>query len=178
MPELSSGIFSVQGGMDMSQKQYLEVAKIINTHGVRGEVKAESWADSPEVVASLKELLLDDRPVKVLSGRVHGAFALLKLEGVDTVEAAMALKGKVLFADRRYIPIEEGAFFLQDAIGMPVRNEDGTELGTLADVMDYPSGRIFVVRGKEEHLIPENGGFIRDFDLETRTLTVRLIEGM
>ena len=67
---------------------------------------------------------------------------------------------------------------LQDAIGRPVVEEDGTELGILADILDYPAGRIYVVKGKTEHLIPEQGGFIRSFDPETGKLTVRLIEGM
>ena len=160
------------------QKQFLEVGKIINTHGVHGEVKAESWADSPEVLAALKELLIGDTPVRVRSGRVHSGFVLLRLEGVETVEAAMALKGKTLLADRKWIPIAEGAFFLQDAIGMPVVTEDGTEIGRLSDVLEYPAGRIFVVKGREEHLIPENGGFIRGFDPETQMLVVQLIEGM
>ena len=162
----------------MAKKQFLEAGKILNTHGVRGEVKAEAWTDEPAVLAGLKTLYLEGRPLRVESARVHKGFVLLKLEGVDSVEAAMALKNKVLTADRDSIPIAPGAFFLQDAIGQPVVTEEGAELGVLADILDYPAGRIFVVRGKEEHLIPEQGGFIRSFDPEAGVLTVRLIEGL
>lgn len=160
------------------RKQYLEAGRIVNTHGVRGELKAEAWTDEPAVLAGLDTLYLEGRPLRVENARVHKGFVLLKLEGVDTVEEAMAMKGKTLFADRDAIPIAPGAFFLQDAIGQPVTEEDGTELGVLADILDYPAGRIFVVKGKTEHLIPEQGGFIRSFDPETGKLTVRLIEGM
>ena len=162
----------------MEKKQYLEAGRIINTHGVRGEVKAEAWTDEPAVLAGLKTLYLEGRLLRVEGARVHKGFVLLKLEGVDTVEAAMALKGKVLHADRDSVPIAEGAFFLQDAIGQPVVEEDGTELGILADILDYPAGRIFVVKGKAEHLIPEQGGFIRSFDPASGKLIVHLIEGM
>ena len=162
----------------MAKKQFLEAGRIVNTHGVRGEVKAEAWTDEPAVLAGLKTLYLEGRPLRTESARVHKGFVLLKLEGVDTVEAAMALKGKILTADRDSIPLAEGAFFLQDAIGQPVTEEDGTELGVLADILDYPAGRIFVVKGRTEHLIPEQGGFIRSFDPESGKLVVRLIEGM
>ena len=162
----------------MEKKQFLEAGRIINTHGVRGELKAEAWTDEPGILAGLKTLYLEGQPRRVEGGRVHKGFVLLKLEGIDTVEDAMALKGKVLTADRKDIPLEPGAWFLQDAIGRPVVDEEGSELGTLADILDYPAGRIYVVRGKAEHLIPEQGGFIRSFDPETGRLTVRLIEGM
>ncbi len=162
----------------MAKKQFLEAGRIINTHGVRGEVKVEAWTDEPDVLAALNTLYLESRPLQVENARVHKGFVLLKLEGIDTVEAAMALKGKSLHADRDSLPIAEGAFFLQDAIGQPVVEEDGTELGTLTDILDYPAGRLFVVKGKTEHLIPEQGGFIRSFDPETGKLTVHLIEGM
>ena len=62
--------------------------------------------------------------------------------------------------------------------GGVVVDEGGAEIGTLADILDYPAGRIYVVRGKVEHLIPEQGGFIRSFDPDSGKLTVRLIEGM
>ena len=162
----------------MEKKQYLEAGKVLNTHGVRGELKTEAWTDEPGILAGLPTLYLDGVPRRVESGRVHKGFVLLKLEGIDTVEAAMALKGKVLTADRASIPLEPGAWFLQDAIGGSVADEDGNDLGTLADILEYPAGRIYVVRGKTEHLIPEQGGFIRAFDPETGRLTVRLIEGM
>ena len=162
----------------MENKQYLEAGRILNTHGVRGELKVEAWTDEPGVLAGLDTLYLEGRPLRAESARLHKGFVLLKLEGIDTVEAAMALKGKLLFADRKDIPIEEGAFFLQDVIGKPVVEEDGTELGVLADILEYPAGRIYVVKGKTERLIPERGGFIRSFDPEAGRLTVRLIEGM
>jgi 16S rRNA processing protein RimM len=162
----------------MAISPYLEIGKIINTHGVRGEVKLEPWADSPEALLPLKTLWRDAEPLAVERSRVHGKFVIVKFRDVDTVEAAMALKGRVVRAERRELPLPEGRYFLQDMLGLPVWEEDGTVLGTLIDVLDYPAGRVFVVRGETEHLIPEKGGFFRSLDPSLGHLTVHLLEGM
>ena len=162
----------------MSNTPFLEIGKIINTHGVRGELKLEPWADSPEQLKKLKTLCLGDRTLEVEQCRVHGRFLILKLRGIDTVEAAMALKTRVVSAPREELPLPEGSFFIQDMLGLPVLTEAGEEVGILEDVLDYPAGRVFLVRGKEEHLIPENGGFFQSLDPGKGHLVVRLLEGM
>ena len=161
----------------MAQNRFLEIGKIINTHGVRGEVKIEPWADSPAQLAALKTLWLDGEAKKAHC-REHGNFVIAKLEGIDTVEAAMSLKNKVLHADRADLKLPEGVCFVQDLLGLPVFTEDGEQVGILKDVLDYPATRVFQVVGKEEHLIPEAGGFIRKLDPEGGKIIVRLIEGM
>ncbi len=163
----------------MENSSRLEIGKIINTHGVRGEVKLEPWADSPEALLGLKTLWLEGRALPLERSRVHGRFLILKLQGIDTVEAAMALKGKVAMAERSELPLPEGRWFLQDLLGLPVwEEEDGSVVGTLTDVLDYPAGRIFVVTGEKEHLIPEKGGFLRSLDPGLGHITVHLLEGM
>ena len=161
----------------MAQKRFLEIGKIINTHGVRGEVKIEPWADSPEQLADMHRVMLDETPYR-FHGRVHGNFVLAKLGGIDTVEQAMALKGKTLLIDRNDMKLPEGACFVQDLLGLPVFTEEGEQVGILKDVMEYPAGRVYVVSGKEEHLIPEAGDFIRELDVEHGRIVVKLIEGM
>ena len=162
----------------MEPVPYLEIGRIIPTHGVRGEVKLEPWADSPEALLPLKQLWLEDKALPVERSRVHGKFVILKLQGTDTVEAAMALKGRVVKASRTELPLPEGRYFLQDLLGLPVLEEDGSVVGTLTDALDYPAGRIFVVSGKTEHLIPEKGGFFLSLDPAPGHLTVKLPEGM
>ena len=162
----------------MEPSRFLEIGKIINTHGVRGEVKLEPWADSPQQLKSLKNLWLEDRALPIRECRVHGRFVIMKLEGVDSVEAAMALKGRVVNAERADLPLQEGSFFIQDMIGLPVLDRDGREIGTLTEVLDYPAGRVFVVQGESEHLIPEKGGFFTSLDPALGHLEVNLLEGM
>lgn len=160
------------------RKRFLEAGKILNTHGVRGEVKIEPWADSPGFVASFRTLYVDEKPYRVALAREHKGALLVKFEGVDDVGAAMALKNRLVRIDREDAKLPEGAFFLQDILGAAVVDESGTELGKLADVIQGAASNIYVVRGQREILIPAVPEFVLNTDAEAGTVTVRLIEGM
>lgn len=162
----------------MEKKQYIEAGRIVNTHGVAGEVKIEVWLDSPQFLKSFKRCFIDRREVKLLSARVHKSFLIVKLEGVEDVNAAMALKGRTVFIDRADARLPKGAFFLQDIIGASVVDESGSEIGKLVDVMETPASNVYVVKGEREHLIPAVPEFIMSTDADNGIITVHLIEGM
>ena len=162
----------------MEKKQYIEAGRIVNTHGVAGEVKIEVWLDSPQFLKSFKRCFIDRREVKLLSARVHKGFLIAKLENVEDVNAAMALKGRTVFIDRADARLPKGAFFLQDIIGASVVDESGSEIGKLADVMETPASNVYVVKGEREHLIPAVPEFILSTDADNGIITVHLIEGM
>ena len=90
------------------KKQYLEAGRIVNTHGVRGEVKIEPWADDAAFLTRFRRFYLDGKPVAVRSCRVHKSMCIALLEGVDDVNAAMPLKGKVIFIDRDDAKLPKG----------------------------------------------------------------------
>lgn len=159
-------------------KKYLEIGKIINTQGIKGEVKIEPWTDDAEFLMQFKTFFIDEKPYKLLSGRVHKNFLIAQLEGVDDVNDAMVLKNKVIMGNREDIKLEDGFFFIQDIIGSSVLDEDGTELGKLTDVLDLPAGNVYVVKGEREILIPAVPQFIIKTDVEAGVVTVRLIDGM
>jgi len=160
------------------KKEFLEVGQIVNTHGIRGEVKLVPWADSPEFLLKFKTLYLAEEPVKVCSAKVHKGSVILALEGVEDVNAAMALKGKVLSIRRSDAKLPKGSFFLQDIIGAEVVTEQGEVIGTLADVLDLPGNTVYVVKGEREILIPAVPEFVLNTDAEAGKITVRLIDGM
>ncbi len=160
------------------KKQYLEAGRIVNTHGVRGEVKIEPWADEAAFLTRFKRFYLDGKPVRVLSCRVHKTMCIAALEGIDDVNAAMPLKGKILFIDRDDARLPEGTVFIQDILGAKVVDESGAELGVLAEVVPAPAASVYVVRGQREILIPDVPAFILDKDADNGVVTVRLIEGM
>ena len=162
----------------MEKKQYIEAGRIVNTHGVAGEVKIQVWLDSPQFMKSFRRCFIDKREVKLLSARVHKGFLIAKLENVEDVNAAMALKGRTVFIDRADARLPKGAFFLQDIIGAAVVDESGNEIGKLADVMETPASNVYVVKGETEHLIPAVPEFVMSTDPEAGVITVRLIEGM
>ena len=82
------------------KQQYLQTGKIVSTHGVHGEVKLLPWADSPEFLLQFHTLYLDGKPFRVEQSRVQKTCVLVKLAGVDTVEAGAALRDKIVSIDR------------------------------------------------------------------------------
>ena len=163
----------------MEKKALIEAGRIVNTHGVQGEVKINIWLDSPQFFKSFKRLVLDNgEELKVLGARTHKGFVIARLEGVEDVNAAMRLKGKNVSVRREDAALPRGAFFLQDIIGAKVVDEQGSEIGTLQDVMETPASNIYVVKGESEHLIPAVPEFILKTDAENGVITVHLIEGM
>ena len=159
-------------------KQFIEAGKIINTHGTRGEVKIESWLDSPAFLSSFPRLFLLDREVKMISARVHKGFVVAHLEGIDDMNAAMALKETVVSIDRSDAHLPKGSYFLCDIIGAEVWDENGNVVGTLEEIEETPAAPLYIVRGSEEHLIPGVPEFIKAVDVEKSIVTVHLIEGM
>lgn len=162
------------------RSQFLEAGEIVNTHGVRGEVKIMPWADSPEFLCQFDTFYLDGKPVKVLSARPHKTMVLAQLEGVDTVEKAMRLKGKVLSIDRTGVELPDGRHFLADLMGLTVLdNATGKKLGTIEDILTPPAHEVYVVRGKgKEYMIPAVDAFLAETNVEGGYIRVNLIEGM
>ena len=163
----------------MEKKEFIEAGRIVNTHGVIGEVKIEVWLDSPQFFRSFKKLYTKaGEELKVISAKTHKGFVIAKLEGIDSINDAMRLKGKDISIRRSDAALPRGAFFLQDIIGARVVDENGAEIGKLVEIMERPASNIYVVKGREEHLIPAVPEFIMSTDAEACVITVRLIEGM
>ena len=167
----------------MGISKYLECGKIINTHGVRGGLKLESWCDTPKDLASLKKVFLKKGTEyechKVKKAAVFKQFVIFELEGINDIDEAMKLKNTIVFADRDDISIDEDAFFLADLIGLPVFDiASGDKIGTLSDVLNLGASDLYEIKtdnGKK--LIPAVDEFIKKIDLD-RGIFVSLIEGM
>ncbi len=160
------------------KNEFLETGRIVNTHGVKGEVKILPWADSPEFLCGFGALYLDGAAMKVESARVHKGSVIVKFQGVDGVEAAMRLRDKVVFIRRADAKLPEGTCFLADLIGLDVVDEAGERLGVLKEVLTPSRQQVYVVAGEREILIPAVPAFIMEQDVEQGYIKVRLIEGM
>ena len=154
---------------------FLEAGEIVTTHGIRGEVKVLPWADGPEFLCDFSRVRIGAQEYKVESCRVQKTCNLLKIEGVDTMEAAQAMRGKTVEIYRCDAP--EGLIFAVELMGMTVVC-DGKEIGKITDVLDYPGNKVYVVKGEKEYMIPAVKAFILDTDMENEIMQVRLIEGM
>ena len=120
------------------KQQYLQTGKIVSTHGVRGEVKLLPWADSPEFLLQFDTLWIGGRAYRVESSRVQKTCVLVKLAGIDTVEAASALRDQVVSIDRADAQLPQGSIFIADLLGLPVYDGE-TPIGRLIDVMSRPA---------------------------------------
>lgn len=164
-------------------KEYLECGKIANTHGVRGGLIIESWCDTPDVLASLDEFYVEKNgeysPIEVKKASIYKGRVLCELAGVDTLEAAAALKNTVVFAHRGDLPVAEGAFFVQDLIGLAVyEQETGEKYGTLTDVISGAASELYEIENERgKFLIPAVKEFVKEIDLE-KGIFIKAIEGM
>ena len=155
--------------------QFIEAGEIVTTHGVKGEVKILPWLDSPEDLCDFDRVRIGLKDYEVESCRVQKTCNLVKLAGVDTMEAAQTLRGKKVLLYRE--DIDDEVIFAAELIGVKVFC-DGNEIGKITDVLDYPGNKVYVVKGEKEYMIPAVKAFILDTDMETETMQVRLIEGM
>lgn len=160
-------------------KEFLEAGTIVNTHGIRGEVRLLCCTDSPDFLLPLKRVFIDGQPMKIQTARVHKSFLLLTLEGVESVNDAMRLKNKTVQFCREDIPLDEGQFFYDDLVGLAVKDAaDGALLGEIAAVLPNPAHSILQVRGEREFLIPDVPFFVLEKNLDEGYVLVRLIEGL
>lgn len=155
--------------------QFLEAGEIVTTHGVRGEVKVLPWADSPEFLLDFKRVLIGTKEYKVQQCRVQKSCNLVKLAGVDSMEDAQLLRGKIVQVYREDAP--EGLIFAAELEGIDVYAEN-VLIGQLTEVLDYPGNKVYVVKGEHEYMIPAVKAYILSTDLDGNRMDVRLIEGM
>ena len=143
--------------------QMIEAGEIVTTHGVKGEVKVLPWLDTPEDLCGFSRCRVGGKEYAIASCRVQKTCNLLKLSGVDTMEAAQALRGKKVELYRADIGGE--VVFAAELIGMDVFS-DGKCLGKISEVLDYPGNKVYVVKGTFEYMIPAVSAFILHTDLK------------
>lgn len=154
---------------------FIEAGEIVTTHGVRGEVKVLTWLDSPEVLCEFDRCRIEGKEYEIESCRVQKTCNLVKLSGVDTMEAAQAMRGKIMELYRE--DIDDEVIFAAELIGVEVFAE-GRSIGKIKDVLDYPGNSVYVVKGEYEYMIPAVKQFILSTDLDKNEMQVQLIKGM
>ena len=129
------------------KNEYLEAGKIVNTHGIRGEVKIMPYCDSPELLCEFDRLFMGKslKEIYIERSRVQKNMIICKIEGVDTPEEAEKLRNKMLYMHRDDLELDEDTYFIQDLIGMTVKNADTDEIyGTIDDVFQTGANDVYV----------------------------------
>lgn len=165
-------------------QRYLEVGKIVSTHGIAGEMKIYPWADSASALIKLKNVFWDPdgkNSVRVVSARTHKNMLLLKVEGVDSIESARRFIERTVYADRDEVIMENGSFFVVDLIGLEaVNSSDGSHIGTLCDVTNTGVQDIYHIKldSGEVRMVPAVPFFVKEVDLEHGLVRIEPIEGL
>lgn len=163
-------------------KKYLEAGKIINKRGLKGELKVDSYCDTLQDFAQIKTFYLDqngnDKCI-VLSSKPYNGFVYVLLDGINSPELADKMRGKILYADRDDINIDEGSYFLDDLIGLTVYDVDTNKVyGTVSEITNHGASDIYTVTDEnKEYYLPGVDEFIIEIDLE-KGIAVRPIPGI
>ena len=163
----------------------LEVGQIVNTFGIKGEVKVMPFTDDINRFDYLEKVYVktrrDEKLYKVENARYHKNMVLLKLEGIENPEQAEMLKNAFLEIDREdAIPLEEGTYFIADLIGLEVYTDEGKLLGKVADIYNAGANDIYVVKDElgKQILLPGIDEVIKEVDLDKSKILVHLIPGL
>ena len=161
----------------MKQK-FIDAGEIVTTHGVRGEVKVQPWLDDPEMLCEFERCRIDGVEYNIENCRVQKTCDLVKLSGIDTMEAAQAMRGKIVQLYRE--DIDDEVIFAVELMGVNVFSE-GKCIGKITNVLDYPGNSVYVVGDETRddlYMIPAVKAFVLSTDLEKNEMHIRLIEGM
>ena len=161
------------------------IGKILNAHGVRGELKVEPLTDNPERYNLLEQVYVEDRKKKytlydIESVRFHKGNVLVKLAGIDDMDAAKSVKNQHLAINKSdRMPLEDGAYYIDDLIGLDVY-EDDRKIGTLKDVLQPGANDVYVLNSEiyPELYIPALKSVILSVDLEAKRMDVKLPKGL
>ena len=165
-----------------SMEQFLEIGKIVGTHALKGELRVDPWCDSPQFFCKFKELYLSKGATKLsVKSRPHKNIAIVKVKGVDSIEEADQLRGKILYMNRSDANLAEGEYFIQDLMGMEVLDVDnGTKYGTLTDVFKTGANDVYQITddNKKDYLIPVIDDVVISVNLEENKVLIRPLKGI
>ena len=162
----------------------LEVGQIVNTHGIKGEIKVVPFTDDISRFDKLKKVYVktkkESKLYQIEGVRYHKNMVLLKLQGIDNPEQAELLKNSFLEIDREdAVPLKEGTYFIADLIGLEVYTDEGKLLGKVDDIYNTGANDIYVVKDElgKTILLPGIKDVIKQVILDEKII-VHLIPGL
>lgn len=164
------------------KKQLIEAGKIVSTQGLKGEMRIMPWCDSPDFLMNFKTVYLDENtPLDVEKARTAKNVTVLKLKGIDDIDAANAYRGKIIYINKLDVSLPENTYFIQDLIGLSVVDADDStvEYGVLSDVSYTGANDVYHVKKDDrEYLIPAIKQVVIKTDIENGQLVIRPIKGL
>lgn len=156
--------------------EVLKVGKIVNTHGLKGEVKVMALTDDPRRFDDLEYILIDGKKVDIEGCKYQKDRIIVKLEGVNKVEEAEKLKNKFMEIPREFaVELEEDCYFLADLRECTVFDTNGEEIGEVYDVIQTKNNDVYWIRKPKEVLIPALKDIVIDINIDDRKIIIRPI---
>ena len=156
----------------------IKVGDIINTHGIKGELKILPTSD--ESFDRDINYYIEDLELQVEYSRFHKNAVLVKFKNYNNINEVLKFKSKSIYIKEEDLSdLEEDEYYVKDLVESKVINDNNEEIGTLVDILEYEANDVYVVRSESrEYLIPAVSEFILDIDTENKIIKVKLIEGM
>lgn len=152
----------------------LKVGKIVNTHGLKGEVKVIALTDDPKRFDSLEYVLINGKEVKIENCKYQKDRIIVKLQGINKIEEAELLKESFMEIERENaVELEEDCYFLADLRECTVFDTESKELGKIYDVIQTKNNDVYWIRNPKELLIPVLKSIVVDINIEERKITIR-----
>ena len=159
----------------------LEIGKVVNTHGIRGEIKIQPWCDDPMIFDELEYIYLDGEKYKVVKTRFHKNCEIVAVEGINNINEAELLRNKIVTVPREALgELPEGTYYVADLLGLEVRTNDGKILGKIDDVIRTGSNDVYQVKcpGRKDILIPVIEEAVNEVNIDEGYVIVTLMKGL
>ena len=167
------------------EQQYFEIGKIVNTHGIKGDLKVIPLTDDIKRYDKLEWVYIDANgeleKYTIETVKYHKQNVLLKLKGVDNMNEALPLKNSFIKIPRELaIKLPDNTYFICDLIDCEVIDENGKVLGKVTDIIETGSNDVYVVKDgtNKEVLIPAIKDVVRNVDIQQKIISVNLLEGL
>ncbi|MGL4773288.1 MAG: ribosome maturation factor RimM [Clostridium sp.] len=151
-----------------------KIGQIINTHGIKGEVKVYPLTEDVNKFKTYKKLLVGGVLRNILGVKFQKDRVILKIEGVDTMNDAETFKGQYIEVERENEPkLEEGTFYVKDLKGCSVVDTEGNDLGKIFDVIETKNNDVYWIKDPKQLLIPVLKDIVLDINMDDKKIVIR-----
>lgn len=164
---------------------FLEIGKIINTHGLKGEVKISAWTDYPEDFENLEYVLTksgnEEKRLNISGIKYQKNNLIVKFREIGSIEEAQSYKNAVLYVPKSELgELPENVYYIADLIGCEVLSETGEKIGVLWDIFSTGSNDVYDIKRENAKnlLVPIIDGVVKSVDTDNKKIVIKIPEGL
>lgn len=175
------GGFLFFGEIENMKNNFLEIGQVVNTHGIRGELKIQPWCDDPMIYDELEYIYIGGNKYNILRSRLHKNCEIVAVEGINNINDAELLRNKIVTVEREMLgELPEGRYYIVDIIGLEVKTSDGKYLGVIDDVIHTGSNDVYQVarENKKPVLIPVIDEVIDEVNIDGGYVIITPLKGL